>query len=186
MNIDEEKEYIYSLMREITSERRKLTDIYYDLKKRLDELNSLEVRGLNELSVSGYIDLINKRDNNVVANNLRRELESVTKEPAPAKEESIIPKNKIDDLKEADRRKSRRNFKKKLNTDKVYSEMCIVLKEAGIPLKVDEIRIRLEKRLEQELSPTNFRNNLLQRILKKTDTRVERASFGYYQYRVKQ
>ena len=38
MRLDEEKELIYSMMREIISERRELSKQYYDLKEKLDEL----------------------------------------------------------------------------------------------------------------------------------------------------
>lgn len=38
MKLDEEKEIIYSMMREIISERRELSKQYYDLKAKLDEI----------------------------------------------------------------------------------------------------------------------------------------------------
>lgn len=72
MVIDEEKRYLYEQMTLVMQERRVLTDVYFELKKRMDELNRLESRGLDELSVKGYVDL--HRENTVnrpVANVLR-------------------------------------------------------------------------------------------------------------------
>ena len=50
MNIAQEKQYVYDMMREITIERRQLTDIYFQLKKRLEELDELDkTKALNKL-----------------------------------------------------------------------------------------------------------------------------------------
>lgn len=40
MTIEEEKKLIYTLMREIISERRELTNQYYELKYTLDNLEN--------------------------------------------------------------------------------------------------------------------------------------------------
>lgn len=73
MNINEEKAFVYSMMKEVTEERRRLTDIYYDLKKRLDDLDRLEHRGVDELSLQGMIDLHNAKTTALAVANIQRE-----------------------------------------------------------------------------------------------------------------
>lgn len=54
MKISEEKEYIYSMMRDITAERRQLTEMYLNLSKRLEILNNYQEFGLDVLDSSGF------------------------------------------------------------------------------------------------------------------------------------
>lgn len=79
MNIREEKRYIYAMMESVTAERRKLGDEYHELRKRLDKLDELEMKGLGDLSVEGYLDLFKKREMQLAASNIKRELEFLQK-----------------------------------------------------------------------------------------------------------
>lgn len=83
MNISEEKEHIYAMMRDISDERRKLTDIYYGLKERMDHLNKIESRGIEDLSVLGYVDLYNrhmKKEKEQSFQNIQRDSQSAIQE----------------------------------------------------------------------------------------------------------
>lgn len=74
MVIDEEKRYLYEQMTLVMQERRVLTDVYFELKKRMDELNRLESRGLDELSIKGYVDLHRENTVNRPTANILREM----------------------------------------------------------------------------------------------------------------
>lgn len=74
MNISEEKRYIYEQMADISAERRRLTDIYYSLRERLDELFKLEAQGLEESSVTGYMDLERARERELANAAVQREM----------------------------------------------------------------------------------------------------------------
>jgi hypothetical protein len=89
LDIREEKQYIYRMMEDITAERRNLSEVYFDLKKRLDKLDELELRGLDQIGVEGYLDLYKRRDRQLSASNIRRELELLDKRKD--REESPTP-----------------------------------------------------------------------------------------------
>jgi len=74
LNISEEKKYIYDMMRTVVDERRTLTDIYFSLKERLNDLDELERKGLSDLSIKGYVDLQNERNQTLMLENTQREL----------------------------------------------------------------------------------------------------------------
>lgn len=48
MNISEEKEIIYRLMQSIMTERRQLSDQYFDLKKRLNQINQIPLDSIEK------------------------------------------------------------------------------------------------------------------------------------------
>jgi len=178
MNISEEKEHLYSMMREITEERRRLTEIYFSLKQRLDSLNTLEVRGLEDLSIKGYVDLFNNRDRKQVTTNLEREMNAV-KEKAEKEEEKIdykIPKKEIEI--ERDKRPKRSAY---LNLDKVMGTISYVLKNSDVPMSLKDLHSNVQKESDMEIKINNFRNNILPRAIQKNKN-IQRATRGYYQY----
>lgn len=205
MRIEEEKKYIYDMMREITEERRKLTEVYYDLKKRLDELNELEIRGLEKLSVKGYVDLHNERIKELAVTNVTREANNVikrienehkkTQEESMQKKSSTIPKEEILRLKEIDSKGKvktttptpthdntpERKSIKRLNMNELIPVIEDLLKEKGIPMSISEIHQKAEEKLERRIDPKNFQKNALPRALKFSD-HIDRATKGYYQY----
>ena len=119
MNIQDEKEYLYNMMKEITQERRKLTDIYFGLKERLDFLHIQEQKGLNELSLKGYADLHNQTQKEIAVTNIKRETEYLVGKIESSniieeKEKSIIPHKEIEEEKAKVRRR-----KGKISGDKI-------------------------------------------------------------------
>lgn len=91
LNINEEKAFVYSMMKEITEERRRLTDIYYDMKKRLDDLDRLEIKGVEELSLQGMIELHDARKTALAVANIQREsLRAIEKVQQDIKPETIM------------------------------------------------------------------------------------------------
>lgn len=194
MNIDEEKTYIYSMMREITEERRRLTDIYYSLKNRLDSLHQLEQMGLEKLSIKGYIDLYNqysKNQNQIAIANIERETKHVINElsknnlnnPEQEKEEQdlvkevIIPKSEIEIEKDKEPRK-----RSHLNLDKVTDVIISVLKEAGVPMPMQALYEKVCEKLNRDINPHNFRANIMPRAMQKNN-KIQRVMRGYYQYK---
>lgn len=179
MNINEEKAMIYSMMNNLTAERRKITDMYGDLKKRLDELILLETRGLEDLSIQGYVDIRNNKMKSLSVENVEREMNKIIKnietdfEP---KEKEIIPKREIDIEKEKLPKKS-----SVINIDKAVGAISTVLKEKGEPMQVKDIHEQVEEALEVTIKLANFRNNILPRACKK-NPKIQRAMRGYYQY----
>ena len=205
MKICEEKEHIYRLMREIVEERRILSEQYFSLKERLDELNKLESKGIEDLSVNGYVDLFNKMSKQTEINNIEREAEHAIKqiemvldhkkkEANKEEERSIIPQNEILMAKELDNRNKikvhkeenvediGRAKKKRISTQAYRDEIVSILQETGRPMKANEIREKLEKRFDMNISAQSFGTNIMYRV-KKADKKIESASFGYYQYR---
>ncbi|PGO60736.1 hypothetical protein [Priestia megaterium] len=73
MNITQEKEYLYGMMKDMIEEKRQMTDMIHGVKKRLDHLHNLELRGIEELSTEGYIDLYNRYSRTTATNNIERE-----------------------------------------------------------------------------------------------------------------
>ncbi|WPG23231.1 hypothetical protein SFA90_00395 (plasmid) [Enterococcus faecium] len=56
LNICEETEIIYNLMKEIIAERRELSRQYYDLKNRLDELKKPSVSSPNQTAENSKVE----------------------------------------------------------------------------------------------------------------------------------
>lgn len=125
MNISEEKKYIYDMMRTVVDERRTLTDIYFSLKERLNDLDELERKGLSDLSIKGYVDLQNERNQQLMLENTQRELahlkQKLENEAAKPKEEapaSPIPAFAIAEQKFRDNNKIVKNTKKQKSDSK--------------------------------------------------------------------
>lgn len=185
MNIGEEKEHIYSIMREITAERRELTEIYYNLKKRLDELTRLEERGLDTLSLKGYADLHNKMSRETSIANIKRESNKAVK--------IIEEESRVDE----DVHSNRENLKKQIQKDKseskpkrvsisferMVSMVTNVLKEHGAPMKLDDLYNVINEKTNGAVGKKNFSNNIMYRMVNSSDNKIERAGRGYYQYR---
>lgn len=179
MNISEEKEHIYSIMRELTLERRKITDMYFDLKKRLDELDALQRRGLEDLSLEGYVDLYNKDKKESSIANITREMNRIVKnienEHEP-KEKEIIPKLEIE--KEKDKMPKIRSS---ISIDKAAGVIASILKEKGAPMQIKDIHKSMEEKMDTEIKIANLRNNILPRA-SNINPKIQRAMRGYYQY----
>jgi hypothetical protein len=181
MNINQEKEHLYSMMKDITDERRRLTDIYWDLKKRLDFLNSLEERGIEELSLDGYIDLHNKINKEMAVENIKRESSYIIEEIKNPKKEKNKVEKEVEIQKDniAKKRKGRGNY---INRDKVISTLSSILKEEGKPIKVKELYSKVNAVMDIDIKYSNFQNNIIPQAVEK-NSKIERVTKGYYQYR---
>lgn len=171
MNISEEKTHIYGLMKDITEERKRLTDMYYSLKERLDELNSLETRGLDELDVKGYVDLYNENQIVKKSENVRRELEQLTKakkEPSKAK-------------KEHDQKNKPSSVPNYTSRETVTSAVLEILKEEGIPVKIDLLRQKVNEKLHHNFKASYFNYVLIKRIVEDCE-KLNIPNTGFIQY----
>jgi len=167
-------------MRNITEERRKLTEMYYGLKERLDELNKLETLGLNNLSIKGYVDLHNEHTKNKSVNNIKREMSiAISRAEESEKEKELIPKRVIEESKEKEDKKTKKKF---LNLDKVVGNIAHVLKDKGTPMKVVDIHAKVQEVMDTNIEINNFRNNILPRATKKNEN-IQKVMRGYYQYK---
>lgn len=172
MNINEEKNYIYSIINELIKERRSLTEEIYLWKERLNELNSLEELGFNQLNAVGMVEMKNSNINKIKKENLKKEFISNKKEI-----EKTIPKNLIEIEKDKDYKI--KHIKNDINY--LTTGIVNVLKEIGRPAKLSEIREELENKLDTKIKHSNFSNNIMPRAMK-IDNRINRPHRGYYQY----
>ncbi|QPK89711.1 hypothetical protein IEN91_04480 [Bacillus velezensis] len=179
MEISKEKEHIYTLMRDITEERRKLTEMYYDLKMRLDELNKLEKKELiSDIPLEGYVQLFNdqRRIEEVSGKKVtpyKKEVERLVEEP-----KSVIPKKDIENAR--DEENVKRNTY--LNVDKVVGEISHILKKSTTMISTRDLHEKVQESLEVSIGFHNFRNNILPKARKK-NPRISQATRGFYEYK---
>jgi hypothetical protein len=270
LNIADEKVFLYGMMKDITEERRKLTDQYFSLKERVDALNKLEEKGIGELSTKGFIDLFNDTETQQKIANMHREVqhavarreekqlqaprydqiaatlergaedraarakaevekrdriiawEKKERELAEQEEqalidqalqesqqvamrleeenaakksdyvapvENVVPKALVEETKDKEPRpvgrpKGQENTVRKmsgLKTKEAIFFITNILKEAGRPVKADDIYKELLRISAYEIEKKNFTGNIFNRVLKQ-EPRIERVSPGYYQY----
>lgn len=182
MNISEEKAYLYSMMRDITAERRELTKIYWELKSRLDDLIKLDIRGLEDTPIAGIVDMHNAKNMKLVTDNIKREAErtiaKVEQEMKP-EEKTIIPKAEIEKEKEKVSRQV--NNKPETSLERDTGLIVQALKEGGRPMSVKEIYDVVSEKAERHIKERNFRNNILPRARKRNE-RIVSVGKGIYQY----
>lgn len=183
MNTSEEKKFIYTMMQTITEERRELTKIYYELKSRLDKIDALERRGLEDLSIKGYVDLHNSNNVKAISDNLNREVNHIVKKL----EQSPKPKEKISQkiIHEAKDAETSSRTQRGLPLERAAGIIAEVLREHGIPMSVKDLYDEVSKRIEQDggyVKRANFRNNILPRA-RNLNKNIENVSRGFYQYR---
>lgn len=191
MNINEEKAHIYSMLQDITAERRKLTDLYFGMKERLDELHKLEQRGLTDLSLKGYVDLYNQHQKRSVeqqVSNIEREAKHVVhkikEEAKPVEKELPVPRAVIEEAKALESQSIVRKRGKRseyLNIDKVMGNIVFVLKESGKPMANLEVYEKVNAMMDGQIGKQNFKNNILPRTIKKHN-KIKKPERGYVQY----
>lgn len=207
MDTLEEKKYIYDMMRDITSERRELTKIYYELKSRLDDLILLETKGLDKTSVKGIVDLHNSRELQQIATNIEREAMGVIRKTeaegvlntspdsyvdisnevvSPSAEndhqKEEVKKLQADSYVEEEPKKVRLyNRSGTASLDKVASIIAHTLKEHGAPMKSKDLYGIVNDRLDTPIKRANFSNNMLPRA-SKLNPKINNVSHGYWQY----
>jgi small-conductance mechanosensitive channel len=200
MNISEEKQFIYDMMRDVSKERRQLTEIYFGLKERLDDLNKLELRGLEDLSVKGYVDLYNnhnrtksienvKRESENVINKINKESEKLTQEEP----KSSIPQHEISEQKFKDNNSNNvrvgkttttKPKKKYRKSKEIMKDIVNVLKEQGIPMDSKSVYEKLAEKDPsiEEIPLSVFRSNQFYRATSGSE-KIERVDKGFYQYK---
>jgi hypothetical protein len=211
MNISEEKQFIYDMMRDVSKERRQLTDIYFGLKQRLDDLNKLEMRGLEDLSIKGYADLFNDHNRRTSVDNIRRETEhlvnninreaEVFSNPQPSQS---IPQHEISEQRYRDSSTSittkpskpknvkrsgktkvnQHNPQNKIRMKKIRKLVPEILKEEGIPMDARSVWEKLQtKDIDLgDLDINTFRGNNFYRVTRENEN-IEKVSTGFYQYK---
>lgn len=206
MNIREEKKYIYDMMRTVVEERRVLTDIYFSLKERLNDLDELERKGLSDLSIKGYVDLQNERNQTLMLENTQRELahlkeklegEKNTSKPEPFpistfeiseqqyrdNNRTIKNKNTKKKSQEAKQTKTRRP---KGTTKRVHDMIFKELKERKDTAfnASDMYDVLLANQFFRDLNfdMADFRSNMFFRVVSRNTDVIKRVSSGTYQY----
>lgn len=189
VDIQKEKEYIYSIMREVSKERRELTKIYFGLKERLDDLMKLERLGIENISATGYVNLRNNIDKETMIENIKREtsqaIQNIENENYGLTNSEAMRKeniaSKIKEEIQAEKNSSKVKVKK-LSTEAITGIVSNILKEFGTPMELSKIHKELNDRIDYNITMKNFSNNIIYRVMKNTN-RVERVSRGFYQYR---
>jgi len=206
MNISEEKKYIYDMMRTVVDERRTLTDIYFSLKERLNDLDELERKGLSDLSIKGYVDLQNERNQTLMLENTQRELahlkQKLENEQSKPKEETVsspIPSFAIAEQKYRDNNKVVKNTKKrtqqkkekkpkrpkgttKLVHDRIFKELKERSDSAFNASEMYDILLREQFFRDLEFEMADFRINMFFRVVTKNSDVIKKVSTGRYQY----
>lgn len=185
MNITNEKEHIYQLMKELISERRSITHMYYELKERLNELTKLEQRGLTDLNIKGYTDLYNNYNKETATNNIQREASHQINKINKETEQVNNPKPQPKYEKEITKQNNNKSKKKRTSLERIISIITEILRESSTPISTNQLWESVNNRLgdSYHISKSNFGNNIMYRINQRTDTRIEKAHRGYYQYK---
>lgn len=188
LNISDEKKYLYELMKEITTERRKLTDMYSGLKERLDEISKLEKLGLDEIPIQTIIDFNNSKNAKRRIANIERhtghtikKIENEAELKANPAEREIIPKVEIEIEKEKVSKQSPTRKSKGMPLDKAAGVIAHILKEKGIPLKAKDLHALVNEQVDAPIELGNFTKNTLPRS-SKLNPRINNVSRGYWQY----
>lgn len=188
LNISDEKKYLYEMMREITTERRRLTDMFYELKPRLDELIRLETKGLDRVPIKGIVDLHNAQDASRQISNIQRQADhaiQAVKQEAEIKfnpvEKEIIPKAEIEIEKEKEVKQTQSRRGKGMSLDKAAGVIAHILKDKGIPLKAKDLHELVNEQVDTPIELGNFTKNTLPRS-SKLNPRINNVSRGYWQY----
>lgn len=204
MNISDEKKYIYDMMRTVVEERRILTDIYFSLKERLNDLDELERKGLSDLSIKGYVDLQNERNQTQMLENTQRELAHLkqkleTEKNVSKPEISSISSFTISEQQYRDNNRIIKNTKKKSQetkqtktrrpkgtTKRVHEMIFKELKERKDRAfnASDMYDILLADQFFRDLNfdMADFRSNMFFRVISRNPDVIKRVSTGTYQY----
>lgn len=156
MNAGEEKKIIYELMREILTERRILSQQYFELKEKLSKLGTIETTTKT-----------NERNSVVETSN------NEEKKSKFAKEKLIQ-----DDFYHRNNKSG--HF---VSFDRISKNIVFILKQSDVPLSNKELYERLTSEFEMVTSYSNLTCNILPRMHKDSSINVERAYRGFWQYR---
>ena len=201
MDIRKEKEYMYNMMRDVSAERRRLTDIYYELLKRINELSKLEEVGVTDLSIEGYLDLGNKinaklikanqeREALTIFSDSRKEVEQQTEEETRENitPKTVVPSVELDSLKQFDNKfkpkVTEKKVKKHISTKKAHSYIKDVLIEKGTPMETKDLYARIIEKYSIDEEDFKYRN-LVQNVLPRVsslDSKLQKVGRSTFQY----
>lgn len=153
MEVGEEKELIYGLMRKIIEERRELSKAYFDLKNQLESLHKQE---------SESSDTKNNTNKKSIEISESLKFENKNQYGMP-----VITKRK----------------KKNYPFERIAGYVIEMLKEEGIPLSNKAIHVRLQNNYEIYIGYSNLTNNILRKMINLDKYSIEKPTKGFYQYR---
>lgn len=153
MSIEEEKEILYDLMRQIVEERRLLSQLYFDLKEQVTKINPPIQKDQLEKSISAL---------------QRNNTDSTLKKEKEIQEANYFRRNRTSHH---------------LSFERVANNIVYILKQSPIPLSNKELISRLTNEFEIEINYSNLTCNILPKMHKKDSIPVFRAYRGYWQYR---
>lgn len=202
MNVVDEKQHVYNIIRQLTEERRliseerlTITQQIGDWKLRLDELQGMEQAGIEELRATGYVELRNRADKlreiSNVAAETKKLLDDINTQAehisTRGKIEEVPPvENKIPikDQEEQKDRDTRAYAGKNRGTDELLTYRVLltsILKAEGMPMKAEKLHERLQAVAEQPITHRRFINSVLYYIVEH-NPKIQNVSRGYYQY----
>ena len=156
LNIKEEKMYCYHMMIDIGKERRELTNMYLTLRERLEDLDKLERKGIDQLDMRGYVDMYNEAQSRVAIENIQREsnalINRIQKEAEPEQPKSTIPSHEVAEQRYRDNQNS--NIKRSKPVTEEETEIKRPKKQKAKTNKVsrDEQRRRSSMTREETLN----------------------------------
>lgn len=184
MNIQEEKRYIYEMMREITTERRVLSEMYMELKSRLSELDKLQERGFEELDVEGLLELSKNKSSDMMIDNLKREMsriEEVKGRPVtiPKEQPKQVEVTDIQESKDVEQRINKSDSR--IDNIKVMDFIASYIRRTKKKMNSSDMRELIKKELEIDVPKTTMNNIVFRMTQRHKD--IKRVKFGVYGYR---
>lgn len=193
MSVFTERQAIKQRMSDIREERRELASEYYKLMDRLRELDSKEREAIDTESVVGSLtDAVNTLSSMVphipaqaliksVAEKLAENQVTVTVEEEEVKE--VAPEHVIADQQYRDSEKHLTEKPQrigKMKSSELDNLIVSILKEAGVPMRLVDIRNKVQEEIGYEINQGTFHNRVNR--ISENNPKVQKAMRGYYQY----
>lgn len=196
MAVFTERQAIQQRMAEIREERRELGNEYYRLMDRLRDLDTQEKEAIDSEAVVGSLAeavktlrdlipfipadaLIKQVAQLVKENEIEITVEEEEQKPQVAPAHVISHQQQMDaekHLTEKPRRVGR------VKSDDLNRMIVDVLKDRGVPMKLEDIRQAVEEQVGYEFNGGTFHNRLNNLMI--SNSRVEKPMRGYYQYKM--
>jgi hypothetical protein len=193
MSVFTERQAIKQRMEEIRQERRELAQEYYRLLDRLRELDSMEREAIDVETVVGSLEsaIVTLREliPHIPADALVRQVAAMVEEnqiqiitEEKQEQPKVAPEHVI---KEQQRKDEERivTYKRtgRLRRDFVNQVVEDILKEHGAPMKLEDIRKKVEENLGREIGTKAF--SLTMRNIMERNSKIQKVHRGFYQYR---
>lgn len=174
MDISGEKQFIYEIMRDITAERRRLTDTYYKLQARLHTLYTYEERGLTDLNLSGYVDL-HRRTNELLDRSAVQEARQDVEACGVHSEPDRVPFAELDRVKQLDRQhaikgdadahRPRKRRRSTMSSNETTAIILALMQDYGSALTSKELYRLFVAKTGEDMAERSFRSNTLRRAI---------------------